>query len=43
LLGVNLYTNNNTVHYFIYENGNYDAITVLLGGKWFWEWELLGG
>jgi uncharacterized membrane protein len=34
ILGVYTDTNNNTAHFFIYENGNYDAITVLLGGKW---------
>ena len=33
ILGVYTDTNNNTAHYFIYENGNYDAITVLLGGQ----------
>jgi hypothetical protein len=33
IVGVYTDTNNNTAHFFIYENGNYDVITVLLDGQ----------
>jgi probable HAF family extracellular repeat protein len=33
IVGVYTDTNNNTAHFFIYQNGNYDPITVLLGGQ----------